>query len=57
LTLDSRLFARFDTATDAWQIASGPYAVEAGTSAGGLLLKTEFAFSGPPHGSRVPGGR
>jgi beta-glucosidase len=47
LTVDSRLFARFDTAAGAFQIAPGPYAVEAGTNAGELPLKTEFAFSAP----------
>ena len=47
----------FDPATDAWHIASGPYVLEAGTSAAGLPLKTEFAFSGPPQGSRMRDGR
>ncbi|MCL2430256.1 MAG: beta-glucosidase [Alphaproteobacteria bacterium] len=45
LTVDPRLFARFEATAGASQIAAGSYAVEAGSNAGELPLKTEFAFS------------
>jgi beta-glucosidase len=45
VTVDPRLLAHFDAATDAWEIASGHYAIEAGANAGELPLRTQVTLA------------